>query len=515
MKKYISFCCLVAGLFALASPAAGLDIVTSSDATTLANAVIGGAGTGITVTAVSYSGHAQAAGTYTDGPLDIADGMVITSGQAVLALPPSNSGSTGFDQGLPGDPLCAPLTAPHTSYDAAKLTLTFDLAPGYDGISVLFIFGSEEYPEWVGTSYNDVLGIYLNGTQVAFDSGGHPITINGGFFTSGSVVVAPATGTEYDGSTPVLQTKAPLAGGTTGNVLTFIVCDAGDHVYDSGAFIAGLIGWIGSDCSGTEPCTLVDDDGDGFNACDDCDDSDASINPAAEEICDAQDNDCDGEIDEGDVCCPDGDLDGVCDDDDNCVFTFNPDQADGDGDFVGDVCDNCVFTFNPDQADSDGDSVGDACDNCWAVANADQANEDGDGFGDVCDNCPHVANDQTDADGDGLGDACDICPFDPDNDADGDGVCGDVDACPGTVLPEDVPTRELGVNRFADVDGDGVFETTPPPGKGKAKGPQLTFTIEETGGCSCEQIIDALDLGMGHVKFGCSISAMLDWIAQL
>ena len=34
-------------------------------------------------------------------------------------------------------------------------------------------------------------------------------------------------------------------------------------------------------------------------------------------------------------------------------------------------------------------------------------------------------------------------------------------------------------------------------------------------GCSCEQIIDALGIGAGHEKFGCSISVMEEWVAQI
>ena len=95
-------------------------------------------------------------------------------------------------------------------------------------------------------------------------------------------------------------------------------------------------------------------------------------------------------------------------------------------------------------------------------------------------------------------------------DEDGDGVGDDVDVCEGTEIPElTVPSRRLGTNRFALVNGDGVFDTKSPRGQG----PRKSFTIEDTGGCSCEQIIAAQGLGKGHVKFGCSISAMEDWVA--
>lgn len=95
-------------------------------------------------------------------------------------------------------------------------------------------------------------------------------------------------------------------------------------------------------------------------------------------------------------------------------------------------------------------------------------------------------------------------------DSDGDGVLDDLDVCPDTVIPEGVPIERLGINRFALVDGDSVFDTVPPPGGGNSvsrggnrikngkentPAPDLSFTIEETAGCSCEQIIEAQGAG--------------------
>lgn len=139
-----------------------------------------------------------------------------------------------------------------------------------------------------------------------------------------------------------------------------------------------------------------------------------------------------------------------------------------------------------------------------------------------------------DSDGDGVIDNDDLCPdtlpeamvdgvgcSDAQVDADGDGVCNDgavsngpsacvgVDACPGTVIPEGVPTVRLGVNRWALVDENFEFDTTAPEGNG----PDRSYSTANTAGCSCEQIIAALDLGNGQVKFGCNISVMDGWVA--
>ena len=82
---------------------------------------------------------------------------------------------------------------------------------------------------------------------------------------------------------------------------------------------------FGDDASG-------DLDGDGFCAegvaAWDCDDDEASTFPGATEVCDAVDQDCDGEID---LDTEDCDGDGVCDDIDPCPLDDPPDDDDEDG----------------------------------------------------------------------------------------------------------------------------------------------------------------------------------------
>lgn len=92
-------------------------------------------------------------------------------------------------------------------------------------------------------------------------------------------------------------------------------------------------------------------------------------------------------------------------------------------------------------------------------------------------------------------------------DFDGDGVPNDEDICPGTVIPETPPSRGLLPNHFVLLDDDGTFDT--PPGFGDV------FTLGDTAGCSCEQIIAALRLGKGHTKFGCSVGVMRNWVRSV
>ncbi|TDG11376.1 hypothetical protein E2F43_18490 [Seongchinamella unica] len=144
-----------------------------------------------------------------------------------------------------------------------------------------------------------------------------------------------------------------------------------------------------------------------------------------------------------------------------------------------------------------------ADDNCTGFETEDR---DGDGVIDSEDNCADVANpDQADADGDTIGDACDDSPGG--DDSDGDGIVDTRDLCPSTQFPESAPTSGvLGRNRWA-LDAGGNFVQAPPQ-----EGTEHTFTLSDTRGCSCEQIIAAAGYGSGHLKSGCSTSALINWV---
>ena len=94
-------------------------------------------------------------------------------------------------------------------------------------------------------------------------------------------------------------------------------------------------------------------------------------------------------------------------------------------------------------------------------------------------------------------------------DLDADSVPDNLDACADTQIPEGVPTTRLNPNHYALVDGDGTFDTRVPPGR---SGRMPSFTIADTAGCSCEQILDRGGrLEAGERNFGCSPGTMKNW----
>jgi acyl dehydratase len=95
-------------------------------------------------------------------------------------------------------------------------------------------------------------------------------------------------------------------------------------------------------------------------------------------------------------------------------------------------------------------------------------------------------------------------------DDDNDGVPNGSDVCPGTTIPESVPTISQYAGRYAlGDDDDTIFDTItdvwrPDPGP--------TFTLDDTAGCSCEQIIAIQNLPLINTQYGCDLNVMQDWV---
>ncbi|MCB9779908.1 MAG: right-handed parallel beta-helix repeat-containing protein [Alphaproteobacteria bacterium] len=139
-------------------------------------------------------------------------------------------------------------------------------------------------------------------------------------------------------------------------------------------------------------------DDDGYTAATDCDDSEASTHPGADELCDGKDNDCDGEIDEEAIDATTWYLD-VDGDGFGTTGTRSCSPLDEHTEVGGD-CDDSDATVNPDAVE--------ACDgwdnNCSGEADEGFGDEDGDGVADCVDRCPVHVDAATDG-GDGTPDA--------------------------------------------------------------------------------------------------------------
>lgn len=197
--------------------------------------------------------------------LGIDSGVLISSGDVYNAVGPNNSGSQTTDNGCPG---YGPLTTlcGYQTYNAA--VLDFDVLLSSDTLKFNYVFGSEEYMEWVGSSFNDVFALWISGPGIVglvnlatIPGGNLPVTQaninctigNGNYYVCNDPTNTfcnasyncptnmGATTLQYDGLTKVMQAKIAVIPGQTYH-LTFAVADASDPVYDSGVFIqAGFL----------------------------------------------------------------------------------------------------------------------------------------------------------------------------------------------------------------------------------------------------------------------------------
>lgn len=240
-------------------------VVEGVDPVTLVQQVL--IGQGVETSNITYQGVIDARGSfYGESNLGINSGIILTSGRASYSEGPNNAASKGYDNTASGDIDLNTLSGGNTQ-DAA--VLEFDFIPQSNIVEFKYVFGSEEYPDYANSAYNDVFGFFISGPGI---SGGNEFTndakniailpvlafpqiyvsinnINNGTSNNGpcencEYYVNNGTGNtpsqnpyiQYDGFTTVLVARSPVVPCSTYHI-KLVVADIGDGAYDSGVFL--------------------------------------------------------------------------------------------------------------------------------------------------------------------------------------------------------------------------------------------------------------------------------------
>ncbi len=128
--------------------------------------------------------------------------------------------------------------------------LQFDFVPSSSTVQFNYVFGSDEYSDFSNTEFNDIVGIFINGTDCALvpgtedpvdvdninngnDAGGDTTPHNVSLFRNN---VPPTINTELDGLTTVLTCTADVEPGVS-NTIKLAIADASDEALDSAVFV--------------------------------------------------------------------------------------------------------------------------------------------------------------------------------------------------------------------------------------------------------------------------------------
>jgi hypothetical protein len=235
---------------------------TQTPAQLVQNVLVGG---GVQIFNINFNGVpgntiTPQAGTFNgvNSNIGINNGILLTTGDINVAPGPNNSGSSSTTTNPPSgsDPDLNTISG-NITYD--KAVLEFDFIPIGDTVKFKYVFGSEEYPEFVNSGFNDAFGFFLSGPgingpytnnaiNIALIPGTTtPVTINN--VNNGTSNTGPCmncayyvdntggTTVQYDGFTTVLTAiAAPLTCGDTFHI-KMAVADVGDDAWDSGVFL--------------------------------------------------------------------------------------------------------------------------------------------------------------------------------------------------------------------------------------------------------------------------------------
>lgn len=131
------------------------------------------------------------------------------------------------------------------------VVIEFEFVPSLDSLCFDFVFGSDEYPEFVGKEFNDLFGFYVwektssskprnlallpNGTYINVNSINHKN--NSEWYVANDKIDAPAYDLiEWDGYTKPITIGLRVKPGVT-YVFKMVIADLTDCEYDSGIII--------------------------------------------------------------------------------------------------------------------------------------------------------------------------------------------------------------------------------------------------------------------------------------
>ena len=119
-------------------------------------------GNGVLVGNVKYNGPSHGIGLFDDTGYNVhlEKGLILTTGSAFFSSGPNRVPDKGWVSGSSGDEDLDQITQGGT-YDAA--VLEFDFVTSSEFLSFNYVFASEEYPEYVGSKYNDVFAFFVDG----------------------------------------------------------------------------------------------------------------------------------------------------------------------------------------------------------------------------------------------------------------------------------------------------------------------------------------------------------------
>ncbi len=153
-------------------------------------------GNGVTIVSATYSGGADQAGTFTTGSgasfdpvaLGFNSGVVFTTADHINSVAgPNDDSFYGVDapDGVDGDPIFDAMSNGLGSFDASFLDIVFvpDVPPGASAgdtgqMTLEIVFGSEDYNEYVYSTFGDAVLVNVNGVNQALVPNGLPINID-------------------------------------------------------------------------------------------------------------------------------------------------------------------------------------------------------------------------------------------------------------------------------------------------------------------------------------------------